>query len=194
MCCQADISEQTWNTSIFMKAQPSFERGSTAWTIHLDSEVQSNDMPCASGVRRSGAWRKDGARAAGWQPSTLSTKWLMLGWKSVTSSTRTLLKQVPESEWGGPDRHPHWLPTLAHMWHQGHQWDREHPAGCAKWGCTAVTTRPHSKWQSRELAQVPREKNPPVSILIELTKPQLLGLSDTSLQSIKPKGELQTPG
>lgn len=98
----------------------------------------------------------------------------------MASSTRTLLKQVPESEWGGPDRHPHSLPTLEHMWHQGHRWDREHPAGCAKWGCTAVTTSPHSTRQSGELAQVPREKHTPVSLLIELTKPQLLGLLDTT--------------
>lgn len=94
----------------------------------------------------------------------------------MTSSTRTLLKQVQASEWGGPDRHPHLLLTLEHMRQQGH-WRGQ---GTNSLQVGAVTTGLQSQTQSGGLlAQLPKEKNTPISILTELTKPQFLEPLDT---------------
>lgn len=76
----------------------------------------------------------------------------------------------------GPDCHPHLLLTLEYVQHQDRCGGRERgeaegtlQAGAE--GCTAVTTRLQGKRQSQELAQTPKEKNMPMSVLTELTKP-----------------------
>lgn len=91
----------------------------------------------------------------------------------MTSSTRTLLKQVQVSEWGGPDRHPHLLLTLEHMRQQGH-WRGQ---GTNSLQVGAVTTGLQSQTQSEGLlAQLPKEKNTPNLFSLNLASPNFWSL------------------